>query len=118
MKYFERDSKYNFVDANNVFVGYDSEQNCCESAGWYISYSPAANAIEVSESVAVDLEPYSFYPDYFREDAEGESSIAEFKLKAAGLPDLYLILYNAHNGYYGHGFKCTISGETLRSGIL
>ena len=29
MKKFETGSKINFVDENNVFVGYDLSQNCC-----------------------------------------------------------------------------------------
>lgn len=27
--------RWNFVDDNDVFVGYDSEQDCCEHASYY-----------------------------------------------------------------------------------
>ena len=27
-------TKVNFVDSNNVMLGYDMEQNCCEVATW------------------------------------------------------------------------------------
>jgi len=120
MKYFERDSKYNFVDANNVFVGYDSHQDCCELASWYLSFKPGVfPLIDSDNSINADeLDAYSFDTSYFREDSADETAIAEFKLVAAGLPDIYLILHNTHNGYYGHGFKCEISGTVLRSGIL
>jgi hypothetical protein len=33
---FEADYKINFVDKNNVFVGFDYSSNCCERFGYYI----------------------------------------------------------------------------------
>lgn len=36
MKIFERDGKINFVDENNVLLGYDMSQDCCEHADWFI----------------------------------------------------------------------------------
>ena len=35
MKIFEDNIKVNFVDENNVFVGYDMRQSCCEQAGYF-----------------------------------------------------------------------------------
>ena len=29
--------KVNFVDENNVVLGYDMSQDCCERAGWFIA---------------------------------------------------------------------------------
>jgi len=37
MKIFDRDFKINFVDVNNVFLGYDMNLQCTERAGWFIS---------------------------------------------------------------------------------
>jgi hypothetical protein len=37
MKKFEDNGKINFVDENNVFMGYDMERSCCEVADWFIS---------------------------------------------------------------------------------
>ena len=37
MKILEIGEKINFIDENNVFVGYDLGQNCCENASWFIS---------------------------------------------------------------------------------
>ena len=38
MKIFDGDfDKVNFVDENNVFVGYDLLQDCCEDANWFIA---------------------------------------------------------------------------------
>ena len=35
MKVFDRDGKINFVDKNNVVLGYDMNQDCCENANWF-----------------------------------------------------------------------------------
>jgi len=32
--------------------------------------------------------------------------------------EVYLVLYNHHNGYYSHGFEVTHSGKVIRSGAL
>ena len=41
MKIITCDKQYsysiNFVDENNVFVGYDLEQQCCEEADWFFT---------------------------------------------------------------------------------
>lgn len=37
MKIFDKDGKVNFVDENNVIVGYDTNQHCSEHAGWFIA---------------------------------------------------------------------------------
>lgn len=34
------DSKVNFVDENNVVLGYDLSQDCCEHADWFIADKP------------------------------------------------------------------------------
>jgi len=36
MKVFDKGGKVNFVDKNNVLVGYDMNSSCCEEFGWYI----------------------------------------------------------------------------------
>jgi hypothetical protein len=36
IKIFETENKINFVDDKNSFVGYDTEQQCCENATWKI----------------------------------------------------------------------------------
>ena len=119
------DSKVNFVDVNDVFVGYDVEQCCCESADWYIAdkVTPYSyNDDEKNEaSKTTDVEDYSFIKDFFEEPSSSDldaGDMAVFKLVAKGKPDLYLHLYNCHNGYYGHGFTVKHSGEVVREGCL
>ena len=33
-------SKYNWIDSNDIYVGYDTASGCCEDAGWYIRDQP------------------------------------------------------------------------------
>ena len=37
MKIFERDGKINFIDKNNVLVGFDYSRSCCEDFGWFVA---------------------------------------------------------------------------------
>ena len=125
MKKFDKDGKINFVDDNNVFVGYDMQQDCCENADWFISdkeesdvYDSNYNRIEQRD---YDIERYNFDKDYFEEIScpqLDEGGMVRFKLVSNdGLP-LYRHLYNSHNGYYGHGFTMSIGGVVVKDSYL
>ena len=113
--------KVNFVDSNNVILGYGLEQDCCEHACWSISQSQdGSNPIykgDNSDEKEIDLDGYCFDPSYYeRCDNDGnEEYVAVFKLVKAGWgeikPDLFLRLENHHNGYYSHGF--TFRGDKV-----
>lgn len=129
MKVFEKDesswhSKVNFVDKNDVFVGYDLGQCCCEDAGYFFStevtpYNWDDN--KLGNANDYDFQDYVFDVDFFEEvesrdlDAGGQ---VVFKLIAESKPDLYLHLYNCHNGYYSHGFEVKHCGEIVKKGNL
>jgi hypothetical protein len=112
--------KVNFVDKNNVVVGFDYTSSCCENFGYLLTeHLPTSTS---SPEVSIDsLEPYVFdtefrgSPNLGNTDGGGEVS---FKLVAPGLPDRYLTLFNHHNGYYSHGFDVTKDGKVLDSGSL
>ncbi len=58
MKIFlEEDVRVNFVDKNNVFVGYSLSQNCCENADYFISKQPDGCS-ELEEDP--NIEDYTF----------------------------------------------------------
>jgi len=112
-------SKVNFIDSNNVILGYDLEQSCCEHAFWSISETPdGKNPIYQGDNEMVKeihLEGYCFDPNYCQQQHhdlqrdEGVANVATFKLVGSKyakpqLPDLFVRLENHHNGYYGHGF--------------
>jgi len=75
MRVFSKNGKINFVDDNNVFVGFDIGQSCCETARWLI-----ANVLmkELSEGTAVyseeitdeELETVNKTLDGFQFDAD------------------------------------------------
>lgn len=122
MKFFERDGKYNFVDLNNAFVGFDSTQDCCENADWFIADTPQEDA-NFNGDCPQELPGYTFDPDYFHE-VENPGHVSDggmviFRLTSTnGIIEKYLHLFNCHNGYYGHGFTFEVGGETKQSGVL
>ena len=110
------ESKVNFTDSNDVFVGFDTGQSCCEYADWNLTVDEDWKFnYDFEEREHVDYEGYTFDTNYFKEcETYGdldEGGQVVFKLAKADCPDLYLHLFNSHNGYYGHGFEASISGE-------
>lgn len=116
--------KVNFIDENDVFVGYDLSQSCCENADYAFLTEPRAyrsfDDFELNED-DLDLTDYIFDVNYFEDlynlDIEDKGYLYEggqvfFRMIADNKPDLYLTLYNSHNGYYSHGFKTNVNGET------
>lgn len=112
---FATDKKVNFVDTNNVFVGYDLSQDCCEQADWFLS----GNIEEgIPENIMKSdfLDGYVFDTEFFKEisgsDFE-EGGMVVFKLVNIH-QEKYLHLFNCHNGYYAHGFEMKINDKKIR----
>ena len=122
MKVFEEDGKINFVDVNNVFVGYNISQGCCEHADWFI----ADKIIEcLPEDLATmkctNLDGYVFDKSFFREVTGSDfqdGKMVVFRLVNVFLGNRYLHLFNCHNGYYGHGFEMKVGDAVEREGVL
>jgi hypothetical protein len=136
MKYFPYQtegifsSKVNFVDENNRLVGYDFYQSCCEDYGWYISLESdfaQKNTIVVGYPYDVDsinekLDGWVFDPVFIKEYSIGdhgynESNAATFRLVKDD-KEMFLHLYNEHNGYYSHGFEFLEEGNIIHRGFL
>lgn len=113
------EQKINFVDENNVLLGYDMSQCCCEHADWFIfdTVEQAMGLRKLRETdefptgdmfkETTNLEPYRFDRKFYlqaNDDCE-EGNIAVFRIIAPNLPDKYITLLNCHNGYYSHGFQ-------------
>ena len=113
-------SKTNFVDENNVVVGFDMSASCCESFGWYFAESPDATEDQAVKPDADTLLAYRFDTGYHRTKNTGSDDGGEavFMLTAPEKPTLFLVLYNHHNGYYSHGFDMTADGRVVISGSL
>lgn len=121
MRIFDRDGKTNFVDDNNVFVGFDNYQCCCEDFGHLVTKSPPKSEHPDDEVSGDDFPGYQFNTEFFEEngfDDLYEGGSVCFKLEKDGEPDLYLTLFNIHNGYYSHGFTMTAGGVELHSDYL
>jgi len=111
-------NKVNFIqDDPMVFVGYDTDQNCCENFSWQL-LSEDGHEIEPDEHGCI---PYEFdlshplVPDQDWEDNDEISSTLRIPLLGDRQynhelhewfrpPGATLVLSNCHNGYYSHGW--------------
>jgi len=124
MKILEKPNKHvNFVDENNTFVGYDLEQDCCEDAGWFIAEEKNSDLPEIEDRPGSfpDISKYFFDIEYFEKfenETLDEGSMVVFRLVSKGMMDLYLHIFNAHNGYYSHGFEAKVAGEVWKDGCI
>jgi hypothetical protein len=129
MKFFDRDGKYNFVDENNVYLGYDSNQQCCENAGFFLDNLPMKDGESISgkDHYSVpNLDNFRFDPSFFQfvdaiEDdrLDDSSQVAVFRIVNDDKSEaLYIHLFNTHNGYYSHGFSFQQYGNNIQSGDL
>lgn len=126
MEKFERGCKINFVDENNVFVGYDLSQCCCEDADWIVTDKEPSMFSDVDDGGLrgedIPWQALRFDTRYFKvlPDPDGRldsGGAVTFRMIADGL-EFFLTLYNCQNGYYGHGFEASIGGQKWQEGGL
>jgi len=127
MELFTNGDKVNFVDENNVFVGYDLGSRCCEHAGWCVLLNE--DDFEKLTSLDVLSQPTNF--DGWQFDITYQRSIekdlddiddkdvfaVQFRMTKEN-KEQFLILFNAHNGYYDHGFVVKNEDEVIHKGRL
>ncbi len=112
-------AKVNFVDDNNVLLGYDLETNCCEIASWFITDTPldSKNPLPETKTQPTELPGFNFDTSYLIKDNNpdvfDEGAIVTFRLFNSEGQEKFLHLYNMHNGYYSHGFEFQTSEESL-----
>lgn len=135
IKIFLIGSKMNAVDDKNNLVGFDTSDDCCAHGGWFISVEKLEAAAfdngQCDFTGAVNFPDYEFDTTYFdgikadgpddRDSGiilDGDAdALVRFKMVAKDKPDLYLHLYNCHNGYYSKGFEASL-GELKYDGYL
>jgi hypothetical protein len=137
MKYFSSQNgsiystKINFVDDNNALVGYDFSGQCCENYGWYIHDKVTTedvvadslfNENDDANAINESLKDWTFDTSFFDELDTGHHgyhvcNTAVFRL-VNGENELFLHLYNEHNGYYSHGFDFSKDGEIIQTGSI
>lgn len=119
--------KVNFVDENNVVLGYDMASQCCEGFGWFIAnrvvFSMNDHATLDKTFDDDDYTDWRFDPQFFETGGSDVSydieSMAIFRIvnQTTG-ESRYIHLYNVHNGYYSHGFTFNQSDKNIQSGSL
>jgi hypothetical protein len=139
MRIFEGEGRINYVDINDVYVGFDDFQSCCESFGHYFTATPDPEG-ETLEQPA-NLADLVFDPEFFETTGDDDGGgHAVFRLVAphlarirndrasreaereiqrwGGVSEVYLVIFNHHNGYYSHGFDFSVGGKVVQSGAL
>lgn len=118
---FNTEGKINFVDNNDVLVGFSLVEHCCEYFGWFYSLAPPKSIDDADVIEPENLENYIFDSNFFQEVNDEavvhEGGMVTFKLTNEQKV-LYLSLFNTHNGHYTHGFHVTVSGKNLNEGAL
>lgn len=100
--------KSNWIDQNNVVVGYDDSQQCCEQFGWGV-YDKDTRVWVADDPSGM---PYHFgsvcdYDQFVLLDPYESPDLDQIEL----LPDdgkspvLVFEFHNCHNGYYHHDFS-------------
>lgn len=115
-------SKVNFVDKNNVLVGYDLSQDCCEHADWFISDISEDRFPPENLNQPTELDGYVFdtnwgIPDVFEHPDLDMGGAIIFRL-TNGKDTKWLHLFNIHNGYYCHGFHVNYGDTIIKEGAL
>ena len=128
-------TKVNFVDQNNVFVGYDTYPQCCENAEWFIADKIATCSQDIPskpvysedefEDYVFDKEFFIRYDNRFPEESEVQQQLTYFDEGGmvifrivSGDKEKFIHLYNCQNGYYGHGFEMKVMDKITREGGL
>ena len=115
--------KVNFADDNNVMVGYDMGQSCCENADWFIA-DKVAEVMPENPSQERELDGYQFDKEFFKEISSIKPEGSDYNVLMVvfrlvnGDKEKFLHLFNCHNGYYGHGFEMKIGESVVHDGSL
>ncbi len=124
-KIFESIRRINFVDKNNVLVGYEYERDCCEMFGYYISdvYENEVFDIKNTSNVITDEKIIEEIKQDFNTRngifVRKDSCSEEFRYKVFNLTNKkQLVIYNAHNGFYHHGFDISKDDVIYEKGEL
>lgn len=124
------DTKVNFVDENNVFLGYDLSQSCCEKAGWFISdvrntpetWDDVNKIFEINEDISQDLSDFVFDTQVFEHHSAKEccdfSMIVLRIVNSDASQEKFIHIYNCHNGYYAHGFEMKKDDKIIQEGQI
>ena len=119
MRIFKHKESVNFIDKNDVFLGYSLENSCCSHSGFELALDKACKKkieFETIDDVNKIIEGYEFdtkYMNKYFDKKDNSYGFAVFRMTKKGSGNIYVILKNHHNGNYWNGFelsKVEISG--------
>jgi hypothetical protein len=114
--------KVNFVDDENVVVGYDTDTQCCEDAGWCVLRSLPQHSASLAPGMPdkFDFANYRFDPNTQPVELSlpSETEAVAFRLVSQHNQEAWLILHNTHNGYYAHGWARKGPGIAYEDGYI
>lgn len=124
LKCFLQDDRVNFVDSENVFVGYEITQKCCEYSNFKISdYHGNFIMNDVLLKIHSGDNNFIFDKTFFEifdpdeDQYENELKYVKFKIYTPE-EEYYLFIYNKHNGYYAHGFEFRDKDNIIQEGSI
>lgn len=124
MKFFCRGDKFNWVDDNNVLLGFDNSLQCCENFGhlYHTSLEDPTSTVSLTDA---ELDKFNFDPSFracglfsYLKDLDYPNTFTVRLNNKEADSFIYLTLYNSHNGYYTHGFSFDKGKTTLHRGEL
>jgi len=106
------------TEKHTVYVLIDNGQNCCENWGYFSSEDDTSQYIgaELNEINLTDiaLNKQKFEESDYYDDAGGIQFVDFLTNKGV----FQLAVYNAHNGYYGHGILVAKDDEIILNATL
>lgn len=101
-----------------IFVLIDNGQSCCESWGYFSSDDDMSKYIGATlhsiDLTDVELNKEALEKSGYYQD-DGGIQFVDFVTDKG---KFQLAVYNAHNGYYGHGIIVAIDGITICNDVL
>lgn len=106
------------TDKHTFYVLIDNMQSCCESWG-YFSNEDDFNDFIGAELFEINLTDKALNKKKLKESGyyEDEGGI-QFVDFVTSIGVFQLAVYNAHNGYYGHGILVLKDNETVLEDVL
>lgn len=100
--YNDYDGYQIYTTDQNIFIGIDSIQNCCENWGYIVSEDDISSFIgsELLNVEIVDTQLKNIELQLKELDVYNGQAIFINLVTSAGI--LQFAVYNDHNGYYGH----------------
>lgn len=127
IRVFVSDDRLNVVDHNNVLVGFEYNTKCCEIFGHYTEDMEGSLCFTAEREGGHSYNiPGIFDPSFceinHNEDTGYEDSLYTVSFRIVEedtMKPLYtLVLFNEHNGYYGHGWQFSIQGLLKDKGVI